>query len=250
MRRLAGKTAAVVGGSRGFGEGIVRALATEDAAVWALGRDAAQLDQLQQSVAGVQTRRADVTAAQTAPETLRATQPDILVLNAGATPTMAPIHKQSWEQFARTWDTDVHMTFAFGKEALLQPLAPGSTVIIISSGAAIGGSPLSGAYAGAKRMQWLLAQYLQRESEALGLGIRFVALLPNQISAATELGRTAAAAYSAAQGMSTEAFLARMGAPLLPEHVGNAVVELITEPDYQSGIVFRVTSQGVAAFDG
>ncbi|KPV50362.1 hypothetical protein SE17_27390 [Kouleothrix aurantiaca] len=250
MRRFAGKTAAVVGGSRGFGEGIVRALASEGAAVWALGREATRLAALKQSVAGVQTLRADVTEVNTAPETLRATRPDILVLNAGATPTMAPVHQQSWEQFARTWETDVHMTFAFGKEALLQPLAPGSTVLIISSGAAIGGSPLSGAYAGAKRMQWLLAQYLQRESDALERGIRFVALLPNQISAATQLGRTAAAAYSAAQGLSEEAFLARMGAPLTPEHVGSAVVALVTEPEYQRGLVLRVTSQGVAAFEG
>jgi hypothetical protein len=45
---------------------------------------------------------------------------------------MAPVHQQSWEQFARTWQTDVQMTFAFGKEALLLPLAPGSVVVIIS----------------------------------------------------------------------------------------------------------------------
>jgi NAD(P)-dependent dehydrogenase (short-subunit alcohol dehydrogenase family) len=250
MQRLAGKTAVVVGGSRGFGEGIVRALAAEGAAVWALGRDAERLAALKQLVAGVQTLRADVTEANTAPETLRAARPDILVLNAGATPTMAPVHQQSWEEFARTWETDVRMTFAFGKEALLQPLAPGSTVIILSSGAAIGGSPLSGAYAGAKRMQWLLAQYLQGESDALKRGIRFVALLPNQISPATELGSAAVAAYSAAQGLSEEAFLARWGAPLLPEHIGSAVVALLTEPEYQQGLVFRATSQGVAAFEG
>ena len=250
MGRFAGKTAAVVGGSRGFGEGIVRALAAEGAAVWALGRDAKQLDALKQSVAGVQTLRADVTEANTAPEALRATRPDILVLNAGATPAMAPVHQQSWEEFARTWETDVHMTFAFGKEALLQPLAPGSTVIILSSGAAIGGSPLSGGYAGAKRMQWLLAQYLQGESDALQRGIRFVALLPNQISPATGLGRAAVAAYSAAQGLSEAAFLARWGTPLLPEHVGKAIVELLTKPEYESGRVFRVTSQGVSAFEG
>jgi hypothetical protein len=35
------------------------------------------------------------------------------------------------------------------REALLAPLAPGSTVISLSSGAALCGSPLSGGYAGA-----------------------------------------------------------------------------------------------------
>jgi hypothetical protein len=97
---------------------------------------------------------------------------------------MAPVHQQSWEQFSRTWNTDVHMTFSFGKEALLPPLASGSVVVIVSSGAAMGGSLLSGGYAGAKRTQWLLAQYLQQEAEALQLGIRFVALVPRQISGA------------------------------------------------------------------
>jgi NAD(P)-dependent dehydrogenase (short-subunit alcohol dehydrogenase family) len=40
MKHLEGKIALVSGGSRGFGQGIVRALAAEGAAVWALARDA------------------------------------------------------------------------------------------------------------------------------------------------------------------------------------------------------------------
>lgn len=247
MRNLNGKTAVVVGGSRGFGEGIVRALAAEGASVWALARDAERLDQLKHDIAGVQTLVADASDEQIASEVLRATRPDILVLNAGATPTMAPLHEQSWEQFTRPWQTDVHMTFSFGKETLLLPLAPGSIVVIISSGAAIGGSPLSGAYAGAKRMQWFMAQYLQRESDALNRGIRFVALLPGQISGATQLGQRAAAIYSAQQGISQEAFLARSGLPLTPEHVGRAVVDLVTEPEYRNGSAFKVTSQEITA---
>src|SRR5215212_4536288 len=169
MKQLNDKTAVVVGGSRGLGEGIVRALASEGATVSTLARDAERLDLLKREVAGVQTLVADVTDPQTAPETLRAIRPDILVLSAGATPTMAPVHQQSWEQFSRVWETDVHMTFSFGKEALLMPLAPGSVVVILSSGAAIGGSPGSGGYAGAKRMQWFLADYLQHEADSLNV---------------------------------------------------------------------------------
>ncbi len=52
--------------------------------------------------------------------------------------------------------------------------------LIVSSGAALAGSPLSGGYAGAKRMQMLLAGYLQRAADARELGIRFVALAPRQ----------------------------------------------------------------------
>src|SRR5689334_18151978 len=108
MRQFEGKTALVTGGSRGLGAGIVRALAAEGANVWALARDPARLDQLRADVPGVQTLAADVADPQTAPEALRATRPEILVLSAGATPAMAPVHQQSWEQFSRTWTTDVH----------------------------------------------------------------------------------------------------------------------------------------------
>lgn len=249
MQQLEGKIAVVTGGSRGLGRSIVSALAGEGATVWALGRDAGRLDQLKQEVAGVQTRVADVADPQTAPDTLRAIQPNLLVLNAGATPTLGPVHQQSWDQFARTWDTDVYMTFAFGKEALLLPLAPGSVVVIMSSGAAIGGSAYSGGYAGAKRMQWLLAHYLQQEADALHRDIRFVALIPRQIIGATDLGHAAAAAYAAQQGVSEQAFLARSGPPLTPDHVGRGVVALLTDPAYRRGNAFGLSSQGLIALD-
>jgi NAD(P)-dependent dehydrogenase (short-subunit alcohol dehydrogenase family) len=250
MKQLDGKTALVIGGSRGIGQGIVGALAHEGATVWALARDSARLNQLKQTIPGVQTLVADITDPQTAPQTLGATRPDILVLSAGATPTMAPIHQQSWEQFSRTWETDVHMAFAFGKQALLLPLAPGSVVVIVSSGASIGGSALSGGYAGAKRMQWFLAHYLQRESDALKLGIRFVVLVPKQIIGATELGHTAAVAYAALQGISEQAFLERFGPPLTPDGVGRGVVDLLTKPAYSNGTAFGITGQEMAALEG
>lgn len=251
MRLLKDKIALVTGGSRGLGLAIVQALAAEGAAVWALARDAERLEQVKQAVGGIHTLVADVADSQTAPQTLQATQPDILVLNAGATPFLAPIHQQSWDQFSRTWDTDVHMTFAFGRQALAQPLAPGSVVVIVSSGAAVGGggSPLSGGYAGAKRMQWLMAHYLQREADALKRDIRFVALLPRQIIGATELGHAAAAAYAAQQGISEQAFLDRFSAPLTPDDVGRAVVALLTDPAYRNGSAFGVSGGGLAALE-
>ena len=70
----------------------------------------------------------------------------------GVTPTMAPLSEQTWEAFTAPWDTDVKAGFQWIQEALRSPLARGSRVLLTSSGAAVRGSPLSGGYAGAKRM--------------------------------------------------------------------------------------------------
>jgi NAD(P)-dependent dehydrogenase (short-subunit alcohol dehydrogenase family) len=63
-------------------------------------------------------------------------------------------------------------------EALLKPLRPGSRVVVISSGAAVAGSPLSGGYAGAKATQRFITAYAQEEASRSGLDITFSAVLP------------------------------------------------------------------------
>jgi NAD(P)-dependent dehydrogenase (short-subunit alcohol dehydrogenase family) len=115
------------------------------------------------------------------------------MLNAGATPLPRPIQQHTWESFSRNWDVDVAQVFHWTREALLAPLPPGSTVVALSSGAALFGSPLSGGYAGAKAAIRWLTGYAAEESQRAGLGIRFVSLLP-QLTPATELGAVFAAA--------------------------------------------------------
>jgi NAD(P)-dependent dehydrogenase (short-subunit alcohol dehydrogenase family) len=91
---------------------------------------------------------ADAADPVTAGQLLDAHRPAILVLNAGASPLPRPLHRHTWETFSRNWNIDVRQVFHWAREALLAPLAPGSSVIALSSGAAVRGSPLSGGYAG------------------------------------------------------------------------------------------------------
>ena len=169
---------------------------------------------------------ADAADPTVAGQLIDAYRPAILVLNAGATPLPRPIHHHTWQTFSRNWDTDVQHVFNFTREALLTPLAPGSTVIALSSGAALRGSPLSGGYAGAKAAIRFLTAYAAEESARAGLGIRFVSVLP-QLTAATALGSVYVAAYAARQGGGAGASVGDQGPALTPELVGQAITGLV-----------------------
>jgi len=240
---LAGVTALVTGASRGFGRGIATALSRAGAAqVVGVARDRAPLDDLRaelgDSFTPVSADAADPVVAGTLIDKYR---PGVLVLNAGATPLPRPIQRHTWETFSRTWDVDVAHAFHWTREALLAPLAPGSTVVTLSSGAALRGSPLSGGYAGAKAaIRWLTA-YAAEESRRDGLGIRFVSLLP-QLTPATALGAVFAAAYAARSG--TGAAAPTGGPALTPEQAGQAITDLVTGsgPDQDA---FVLTAAGL-----
>ena len=229
----------ITGGSRGLGRGVVEALVAHHANVTVLARDAAGLAELKARF-GVSIIPGDATDPRLAASTLRQLSPSVLVLNAGATPTMAPLHLQTWESFSENWNTDVKSAFHWIQAALRLPLEPGSRVLVSSSGAAIQGSPLSGGYAGAKRMLWLMAGYANGIADELGLGIRFQALLPLQIVGATQLGRTAAEAYARRKGVSTEAFLAGFGKPMSLRDYGEHVVSVLTDARHAGSIALGI----------
>jgi hypothetical protein len=84
-----------------------------------------------------------------------------------------------------------------------QVTSAGSTVISLSSGVAMRGSPLSGGYAGAKATIKFASSYPGREAQQNSLGIRFISLLP-QITPGTDLGSPFVAAYAQASGLSQE----------------------------------------------
>jgi 3-oxoacyl-[acyl-carrier protein] reductase len=228
VSNLTGKTAIVVGASRGLGHGIATAFADAGARVVAVARTAARFPERANGSATIQLEVVDAVDATVAASLLDQYEPEIIILVAGALPYMRPLQHQTWETFSVNWQTDVRITFQWLREALLKPLRPGSRVIVISSGAALNanGSPLSGGYAGAKATQRLITGYAHDEAARAGLGIGFATVLP-QFAPLTGVGRPAVHAYAGRAGLSVEEFLrAQPFLMLSPEIAGTALVEL------------------------
>src|SRR5712672_3345476 len=234
---LKDKNIVVTGGSRGLGLGLVEALVAHGARVTVVARDADALEAVRARL-GVATISADVTEESAALRILAEVRPDILVLNAGAKPRMGRLDQINWADFSATWETDVKAGLYWLQAALNLPLKTGSRVLVVSSGAAVNGSPLSGGYAGAKRMLWTMAKYANGISRQKDLGIRFQAIVPLQIIGGTGVGDAGANAYARAIGVKPEEFLARFGAPLPPREFGQKVVALLVDPKYAEGVAF------------
>ena len=240
----------VTGGSRGLGLGLVEALVAHGARVTVVARGADALESVRARL-GVATISADVTDETAAHRILAEVRPDILVLNAGAKPRMGRLDQSSWADFTAPWETDVKAGLYWLQAALKLPLKPGSRVLVGSSGAAQNGSPLSGGYAGAKRMLWLMARYANGVSEQKGLGIRFQAIVPLQIVGGTGVGDVGANAYARAMGVNTEEFLARFGTPMPPREFGEKVVSVLDDPKYAEAFAFGLKGDtGVTILEG
>jgi NAD(P)-dependent dehydrogenase (short-subunit alcohol dehydrogenase family) len=221
--------ALVIGAGSGVGQATAKALTAAGVRVVASGSERDATDPAE--VAGL----------------LDEADPDLVVVAAGARPRMASIEEQSWESFSAPWNVDVKIAFEVGRAVLARPLRAGSTVVIVSSGAGLDGSPRSGGYAGAKRTQMFLAGYLQRAAEARELGIRFVALAPRQLLAGTAIGEAAAAAY-AESGESAEGYMKRrFPVPLEPAGVARAILSIASGEEHPEATVLTVTANGLQA---
>jgi hypothetical protein len=97
----------------------------------------------------------------------------------------------------------------------------------------------------------LIPRWPKSLSDELGVGIKFQALVPRQMIGETELGRAGAEAYARRKGVTLEAFLASFGAPLTPVQVGEHVATLLTDPRYETGVVFGIKGDlGIHSLDG
>jgi NAD(P)-dependent dehydrogenase (short-subunit alcohol dehydrogenase family) len=241
---LSGKTAIVIGGSRGLGRGVVESLAARGARVIAVARNTGDLSTLAREVHGVETQVGDVTDERLAETLLRRETPDLVVLSSGAAPKLAPLHEQTWESFSENWEVDAKGTFVWLSLALRVPAKPGAHVIVVSSGAALQGSPVSGGYAPAKRAQWFLASYAATESERAGRGLRIHCLLPS-LNPSTELGRPAIRAYAERAGVTPEEFAKRLEPWLTPAIMGQGVVDLFSAPETFPKLAYRIGGAGL-----
>jgi NADP-dependent 3-hydroxy acid dehydrogenase YdfG len=240
-----GTTAVVTGASRGFGRAIATALSQAGARVVGVARDRARLEDLEAQLGEAFTPVvADATDPVVAGQLIDRYRPRTLVLNAGASPLLRPVHQHTWQTFSRNWDVDVQHVFHWTREALLCPLDPGTTVVALSSGAAVSGSPLSGGYAGAKATIRFLTSYARGESDRQTLGIRFTSVLP-KLTAGTDLGAAAVTAYANRQGVDPAAFLDGLGPTLTPEQVGKAIVDLVIDTGYDQD-AYLLTATGLA----
>ena len=248
--QLKDQKAVVTGGSRGLGLGLVEALVAAGADVTVVARGAADLAAARDRL-GVATVQADVTDAEAARAILSEVRPAVLALIAGAPPPMRALHEMEWGDFTAVWDTDVKAGLHWMQAALKTPLAPDSQILVASSGAALNGSPLSGGYAGAKRMLWIMADYANGLSKELDLGLQFRVVVPRQMVGGTGVGDAGAQGYARRKGVTPEAFLAGFGAPMPPRLFGDHAVSLLTDPRYADGLAFGVKGDtGITRLDG
>src|SRR3984957_13705345 len=232
---LAGAAAIVTGVSRGFGRAIAAALAGAGAHVVGVARGSAQLEELHDELGdSFSPVTADAADPDVANRRIDQHRPRTLVLCAGASPTMSPLQEQTWESFSQTWNVDVAQAFHWSRHALRCPLAPGSSVIAMSSGAA-----------GAKAAVKFIADYAAIESQRAGLGIEFVSVLP-RLTPATQLGAKAVAAYAGRQGVDVETFVKAGGPALTAEQVGRSVLELAAGRHRDHGS-YLLTAAGLSA---
>jgi NAD(P)-dependent dehydrogenase (short-subunit alcohol dehydrogenase family) len=237
-------TTMVVGASRGLGRGIARAFAEAGVPVVAVARTASALAELGAANANLRTEVADAADPTTAWSLLDQHEPRNLVLVAGANPVMRPLQHQTWETFSANWNADVKIAFTWLREALLKPLPQGGRVVVISSGAAINGSPASGGYAGAKATQRFIAGYANDESERAGLGITVTAVMP-RMTPFGDVGRRGVRAYAARTGQTEEAYLEQLGTPLTPETAGSAVLDLVRKDPATLSAGYLLTGAGL-----
>lgn len=248
VRELSGTTAVVTGASRGFGRATAISLAALGARVVGISRSHEALEKVKEQLGDAFIPEiADVTDPSVPARLLSLYEPQTLVLNAGAVPTIGALQDQTWDTFGVNWQVDVRHVFNFVRQVLMTPLAPGSAVVSLSSGAALRGSPVSGGYAGAKATIKFISSYAGSEAQRNGSQTRFVSVLP-PLTPATDLGRVGAEAYAIRAGVSFGEFVEGLDPALSVDQVVKGVVDVASDDAYTAS-AYLVTPAGLEPVD-
>lgn len=243
------RTALIIGGSRGTGRALAIKLDKSGTHTIVVGRTPQDLEQLKKENPNIEIVTADASGDHVATELMTKYEPDLLILVGGVQPKMDTIASLNWDEFSAPWNIDVKIAFKFTQAALRLPMQHGSQIVSFSSGASLFGSPLSGGYAGAKRMQHFLVNYGQREADIANLGLRFTSIIPKQLMQDTDIAQHAATAYAEAAGKTVEQFMDQWEKPLTPDLAGSLVFDLITESSNAEAKAYTLTGQGAEVMD-
>lgn len=238
-----GRTALVVGASRGFGRGVVETLLAKEMIVTAVARNREDLEGLARKTPA-KIIVADATGEQAAERILSETKPNLLVLSARASLDLRPLQEHTWETFSRPWEVDTKLTFLWVRAVLRSKEGP-EHVVVFGSGAALFGSPLSGGYAGAKKMNSFIAQDATRFASRAKRPIKFHCLIP-PLSPQTDFGAAAARAYAKMSGLTFEDFVKQLPSHPSPADIGAAVVALHEDPERWNQVSYRISAEGLA----
>lgn len=241
------QTALIVGGSSGVGRAVALRLATADIRTTVVARSAERLAELETEEPRITTEAVDAAADNAARDLVARHQPDLIVLAGGSRPHMAPLSEQSWEQFSEPWHVDTKIAFEFAQALLTIDLPVHATLVTFASGAAINGSPQSGGYAGAKRMQHLTTDYARIEAADRQLDLTFHTVYPKQLIAGTHIAHEAASAYAPTADRTAEEFMGQWDAPLTPEKIADDLITLLADSSHDGGGTWGVSGTGVEA---
>lgn len=245
MIDLSEKSAIVIGCTGGVGRSVTQSLVERGASLHGVAQNQDRLQALQESIPSISIGSIDATDPITSNQLITDAKPDIVVIALGATPHMAPISQQSWESFSRPWDVDMKASFSICKSAISSPLRPGSTVVLISGGPALGASPLSGSLSPAKNGQFFLAEASQWEANREKLDIRFVAIAPKRVMPGTAMGKVASQGYADYLGITVEAFMSGQDDAQSETDVGPAVLSILDGAAYKEGSKYVLTASGL-----
>jgi NAD(P)-dependent dehydrogenase (short-subunit alcohol dehydrogenase family) len=172
---LAGRHAAVTGGSRGIGRAVAAALAASGARVTVIGRDPDALGRVVAAGEAHAAALADVTDPAALRAALSGLEPiDCLVANAGAAES-APFARSDADLFRRMIDVNL-MGVVNAAQAVIGPMTERGfgRIVAVASTAGLKGYPYVSAYCAAKHAVVGLVRALAQETAATGITVNAV----------------------------------------------------------------------------